>query len=101
MMLVIVSCGVSNVVIDGSFPTPNIAKLPVSVAVIYDDALREFSFMEYTETGEEEFNIESGGSHIQLFNAVLPAMFDEVVFVDTIEEVQATGADAIFTPAIE
>jgi hypothetical protein len=101
MMLVIVSCGVSNVVIDGSFPTPNIAKLPVSVAVIYDDALREFSFMEYTETGEEEFNIESGGSHIQLFNAVLPAMFDEVVFVDTIEEVQATGADAIFAPAIE
>jgi hypothetical protein len=101
MMLVIASCGVSNVVIDGSFPTPNIAKLPVSVAVIYDDALREFSFMEYTETGEEEFNIESGGSHIQLFNAVLPAMFDEVVFVDTIEEVQATGADAIFAPAIE
>jgi hypothetical protein len=101
MMLVIVSCGVSNVVIDGSFPTPNIAKLPVSVAVIYDDALREFSFMEYSETGEEEFNIESGGSHIQLFNAVLPAMFDEVVFVDTIEEVQATGADAIFAPAIE
>ena len=101
MMLVIVSCGVSNVVIDGSFPTPNIAKLPVSVAVIYDDALREFSFMEYTETGEEEFNIESGGSHIQLFNAVLPAMFDEVVFVDTIEEVQASGADAIFAPAIE
>ncbi|HIF75112.1 MAG TPA: hypothetical protein EYG31_11290 [Porticoccaceae bacterium] len=101
MMLIIVSCGVSNVVIDGSFPTPNIAKLPIFVAVIYDDALREFSFMEYTETGEEEFNIESGGSHIQLFNAVLPAMFDEVVFVDTIEEVQATGADAIFAPAIE
>ena len=101
MMLIIANCGVSNVVIDGSFPTPNIAKLPVSVAVIYDDALREFSFMEYTETGEEEFNIESGGSHIQLFNAVLPAMFDEVVFVDTIEEVQATGADAIFAPAIE
>ncbi|MDE0732274.1 MAG: hypothetical protein OSB72_04385 [Gammaproteobacteria bacterium] len=101
MMLIIANCGVSNVVIDGSFPTPNIAKLPVSVAVIYDDALREFSFMEYSETGEEEFNIESGGSHIQLFNAVLPAMFDEVVFVDTIEEVQATGADAIFAPAIE
>ena len=58
MMLIIVSCGVSNVVINGSFPTPNIAKLPIFVAVIYDDALREFSFMEYTETGEEEFNIE-------------------------------------------
>jgi len=100
ILIIITSCGVSNVVIDGSFPTPNIGKLPVSVAVIYDDALREFVFMEYTETGEEEFNIEIGGSHIQLFNAVLPAMFDEVVFVNTIEEAQATGTDAIFAPVI-
>ena len=101
MLLLIESCGVSIVVIDGSFPTPNIDKYPVSLAVIYDDALREFAFMEYTETGEEEFNIESGASHIQLFNAVLPAMFDEVMFVDTVEEAQATGADAIFAPVIE
>ena len=77
--LLLAGCGVSNVVIEGSFPTPNIAKLPLTVAVYYDTALREFAYIEYSETGQEEYNIASGASHIQLFNAVLPAMFDQVV----------------------
>ncbi len=95
------SCGVSNVTIEGSFPTPNISKLPLSVAVYYDDALREFSYLEYSETGQEEFNIASGQSHIQLFNAILPAMFDSVVVVNSMEEAEAIGVDAVFMPLIE
>ena len=95
------SCGVSNVVIDGSFPTPNIDKMPIAIAVYYDDALRDFAYLEYSETGREEYNIESGKSHVQLFNVVLPAMFDRVVFVDSMEEVPTLGVDAIFAPAIE
>ncbi len=95
------ACGVSNVVIDGSFPTPNISKLPLTVAVLYDDALRQFSYMEYSETGREEINIESGQSHIQLFNAVLPAMFDNVIQVQSLAEAASSGADAVFIPAIE
>ena len=93
--LALSGCGVSNVVIEGSFPTPNINKIPVAVAVYYDDALREFSYMEYSETGQEEFNIESGQSHIELFNAVLPAMFDQVIFVDSMEDARAEGVDAV------
>ncbi len=96
-----VGCGVSNVVIDGSFPTPNISKMPVSIAVYYDDALKDFAYLEYSETGSEEYNIQSGASHIQLFNAVTPAMFDRVVFVDSMEEAQNAGVDAVFVPAIE
>ncbi len=96
-----VGCGVNNVVIEGSFPTPNISKMPVSIAVYYDDALKDFAYLEYSETGSEEFNIQSGASHIQLFNAITPAMFDRVVFVDSMEEAQAAGVDAVFSPAIE
>lgn len=95
------SCGVSNVVIDGSFPTPNINKMPIAIAVYYDDALKDFAYLEYSETGQEEFNIESGKSHVQLFNVVLPAMFDRVVFVESMEEVPTLGVDAVFAPAIE
>ncbi len=95
------SCGVSNVVIDGSFPTPNINKMPIAIAVYYDDALKDFAYLEYSETGQEEFNIESGKSHVQLFNVVLPAMFDRVVFVYSMEEVPTLGVDAVFAPAIE
>ena len=101
LLAVLAGCGASNVVIEGSFPSPNVNKLPISVAVYYDDALREFAYMEYSETGQEEINIECGQSHIQLFNAVLPAMFDRVIFVNSMEEAKALGVDAVFAPAIE
>ena len=97
----LISCGVSNLVIQGSFPTPNINKIPLSVAVYYDDALRAFSYMEYSETGREEINIESGESHISLFNAVLPAMFEEVIEVEGFDDPNVQDVDAVFAPVIE
>lgn len=96
-----VSCGTSNVVIQGSFPTPAINPIPLSVAVYYDDNLRNFSYMEYSETGREEINIESGSSHVQLFDAVLPAMFERVITVNSMEDPEIEGVDAVFAPAIE
>ncbi|MFL2875227.1 MAG: hypothetical protein ACJZ79_05900 [Pseudohongiellaceae bacterium] len=91
----------SNLVIQGNFPTPNISKIPLSVAVYYDDALRAFSYMEYSETGREEINIESGESHISLFNAVLPAMFEEVIEVEGFDDPNVQDVDAVFAPVIE
>lgn len=99
--LLLAGCGVNNVVIEGTFPTPNINKLPLSVAVYYDQALKDFAYLEYSETGREEYNIASGRSHMQLFNAIIPAMFDRVVFIDSLDEAPALGVDAIFAPAIE
>jgi hypothetical protein len=99
--LYLTGCGVSNVVIEGSFPTPNINKLPLNVAVYFDPALTEFAYIEYSETGSEEYNIASGQSHIELFSTVLPAMFEKVVVVSSIEEAEALGVDAIFAPIIE
>ncbi|GAB5497888.1 MAG: hypothetical protein PsegKO_01990 [Pseudohongiellaceae bacterium] len=101
MLFLVAGCGVNNVVIEGDFPTPNVSPLPMTVAVYYDDALRDFAYIEYSETGQEEYNIESGISHIELFNAILPAMFSDVIVVNTMEEAQARGVDAVFAPAIE
>jgi len=97
----LVACGVSTVTIEGSFPTPNISKLPLNVAVFYDQSLRDFAYMEYSETGAEEFNVQSGQSHISLFNAVLPAMFDDVVVIDSLDDAVTAEVDAVFTPLIE
>jgi len=101
LLLLVSACGASNVVIEGNFPTPNVNKIPLSVAVIYDDALREHFYIEYSETGREEINIESGNSHIQLFNAVLPAMFDQVISVASFEDAAGQNVDAVFVPEIE
>ncbi len=99
--ILLVSCGASNVVIDGAFPAPNIRKLPVSLAVVYEDQLRQFTYTEYSETGQEEYYIRSGQSHIELFNTILPAMFERVVFVDGIDQAANSNVDAVFVPNIE
>ena len=100
-LLLLASCGTSNVVIEGNFPTPNINQIPLSLAVYYDEDLRTFSYMEYSETGREEINIESGSSHIQLFDAMLPAMFEKVITLNSMEDPEIETVDAVFVPAIE
>ena len=100
-LLFLAACGTSNVVIEGNFPTPNINQIPLTLAVYYDEDLRTFSYMEYSETGREEINIESGSSHIQLFEAMLPAMFEKVITVNSMEDPDIETVDAVFVPAIE
>lgn len=101
LLLALAGCGTSDVVIEGSFPTPNIGRLPVSVAVHYDDALKDFSYIEYSETGREEFTVASGRSHVELFDTLLPAMFEEVVEVDAVADARGLEVDAVFAPRIE
>ena len=93
---VLAACGASSVVVQGSFPTPNISKLPVRVAVVYEEELRGHTYTEHTDRGDEEYLVESGAAHIRLFDAILPAMFAEVVEASSIEEAAALGVDAIF-----
>lgn len=100
-MLLLVACGPSQVVISGDYPTPAVQKLPLRIAVHYDDSLRDFSYMEYSESGNEEINVQSGQSHIDLFNAMLPGMFEEVIVVDSLEEAASLNVDAVFEPLIE
>ena len=97
----LLGCSVSKIIVEGSFPTPNVASLPLSLAVVFDEPLHNFNYIEYSETGEEEYNIASGASHIALFSAILPAMFDSVVMVDSLEEARGLGVDAIFYPTID
>lgn len=100
-LVLLTGCGASTVVISGNFPSPNVQKLPLRLAVYYDEALREFAYTEYTETGSEEYRIQCGGSHLALFNAILPAMFDQVIQVSSMEEARNLQVDAVFAPAIE
>jgi len=101
ILVVLIGCGANTVTIEGSYPTPTVTKLPLKVAVYYDQSLRDFTYTEYSETGREEYNIHSGQSHIDLFNAMLPGMFEEVVQINSLDEAQGLGVDAIFEPLIE
>lgn len=95
------ACGVNSVVVSGSYPSPNVRQIPLTLGVYYDEALRNFAYTEYSETGKEEYRIATGQTHMQLFDSLLPAMFANVIVLDDLTSAQTQRVDAVFSPHIE
>ena len=99
--LLLSACGANSVVVEGSYPSPNVRPIPLTLGVFFDADLQNFSYTEYTETGKEEYVVASGQTHMQLFNSVLPSMFANVVVLDSLEAAPGAQVDAVFAPSIE
>jgi hypothetical protein len=95
------ACAARNIEVRGSYPRPNIPPLPLTVGVYYSDALRDYVYTEFTDSGREEYRVAAGQTHIDLFNTVLPAMFREIVVLDSPTAAAGRGLDAIFVPNID
>lgn len=101
LLVLLSACGASSLVVEGSYPTPAVRKIPLSLGLYFDEDLRNFLYIEYSETGQEEYRVASGQTHVQLFGSLLPAMFERVVVLDSMEAASAAGVDAVFAPSIE
>jgi hypothetical protein len=103
VVLVLSACAASTINISGSYPSPLVRKIPITVGVYYPEELRNFSFIEIDDyTGKDQYIINSGESQIELFNTVLPALFENVVMLDDPQTASTDSRiDAVFVPAIE
>ncbi len=100
ILLCLASCAARTVNVQGSYPRPNIPAIPLVLGVYYGEGLSDFVYTELSDRGEEEYLVSSGDTHEVLFNTVLPAMFERVVVLDSLEEAAARGVDAVFVPRI-
>jgi hypothetical protein len=105
LLLIVVSglsaCAARTMEIRGSYPRPNIPVLPLSIGVYYGDTLRNFIYTEFSDSGREEYLVAAGKSHMDLFNTVLPAMFQQVVVLDSPVAAAGRGLDAVLIPNID
>lgn len=99
--LMLSACGATNVTVDGRYPTPNIGQMPLNLGVVLNDELLGHRYIEYSDRDREEYVISSGRSHVELFNTILPAMFGNVVVLDSLDAAPAAGVDAVFVPRID
>jgi hypothetical protein len=102
LLLMLGGCAASTIVISGSYPSPLSRKLPLTVGVYYPDELRNFSYTEIDDnSGQDQYIVQSGTSQLELFNTVLPALFENVVMLDSLEGAStASNIDAVFVPDI-
>ena len=94
--------GCSNsLVVKGDFPAPVVDRLPLVMGVHYDDRLRNYTYVENNKD-REDWTIQNGGAQVQLFETILPQMFDKVVPVGAVEPAGGNHpADLVFSPLIE
>jgi hypothetical protein len=103
VLALLTACSAATIDIEGTFPAPLVQKLPLTVGVYYDADFVNHSYIEINDnTGDDQYIINSGASQIELFNTMLPAIFEEVVLLDSIDSAgNYTNLDAVFVPSIE
>lgn len=99
--ILLASCAANTINVSGTYPSPLVRKIPITVGVYYPEELRNFSFTEIDDyTGDDQYIVNSGATQVELFNTVLPALFENVVYLDSLDE-RPSQLDAVFVPAIE
>ncbi len=81
-------------------PTPLALKLPLDMGVYYDDKFRNYIYEEDSED-RPKWAIKSGASQVQLFDRVLPSMFQSITHMDSISVAPAANIDGILVPEVE
>ena len=105
--LLLAGCGVNEVVVQGQFPQPVLDKLPITLGVYYDPEFRTHEFFDEATTREEtDWVVKTGDAQVQMYNILLPGMFDKVVLLndiprrDRIDAVQGERVDAVLVPHV-
>ena len=98
LLLILAACEQSvSLKVDTEIPTPVIARMPVKMGVFYRDELRNYVYEENSED-RPNWKIDSGSSHVALFNQIISSMFVET------KEVGGTTADttidAVLSPSV-
>lgn len=102
---VLTACtGARTIQLEGTYPSPAISKLPLTIGVYLDEALQDFVYIEKNENnGKDELIVESGATQRELFETLLPAVFENVVIIDSLDNLPARypQVDAVFVPLID
>lgn len=101
VMAALAGCSATTIVVDGSYPSPLVRKLPLTIGVYYPEELRNFAYTEIDDnSGKDQYIVQSGTSQLELFNTVLPALFENVVMLDSPDTAGNSNVDAVFIPEI-
>ena len=102
LALVLAGCGTTAVdVTGGHFPPPLIPSMPLAVGVYYSEEFRSYK-LEENVPQRGDWSIDIGEAQVRMMRAVLPAMFDRVEELETMEAAgQAQGLRAVLVPEIK
>ena len=98
LLLILTACEQSMTLrVESEIPTPVIERMPVKIGVFYQDELRNYVSEENSDE-RPKWKIESGSSHVDLFEQILSSMFQEVT--EVAGTTAAATVDAVLAPSV-
>ncbi|MED6301494.1 MAG: hypothetical protein VX629_04130 [Pseudomonadota bacterium] len=100
-LLVLAACTSREVIVKGSFPTPLVDPVPVSVGVLFTQEFKEHELVDdATGRGEVSWRVSTGTAQVEFWSTLLPAFFQNVVFIESYEDLQTYDVDAVLIPKV-
>jgi hypothetical protein len=108
LTLLVSGCGPNQVVVKGNFPEPLVTPLPITLGVYYDPEFRNHEFFDESKSRtESDWIVRTGQAQTQMYDTLLPAMFNKVVMLNElprdqrIEAVGEASVQAVLVPHVE
>lgn len=98
--LLVLGCE-NSLVVQGSFPSPMVEKIPHTIGVHYEPA---FSAYQYVEEAKDrsKWTINTGQAQTSMLNTILPQMFEQVVKLGALPDSEnPSKTDLVFSPRVE
>ena len=101
ILLVLAACTSREVIVEGTFPTPLVDPVPVSVGVLFTKEFKEHELVDdATGRGEVSWRVSTGTAQVEFWSTLFPAFFQNVVFIESYEDLQTYDVDAVLIPKV-
>ncbi|MDA0891282.1 MAG: hypothetical protein O3C15_03065 [Proteobacteria bacterium] len=101
ILLFVVACTSREVVVEGAFPTPLIDPVPVSVGILFTQEFRAHELIDdATGRGEVSWRVSTGSAQVDFWSTLFPAFFQNVVFINSYEDLETYDVDAVLIPEV-
>ena len=100
-LLVLAACTSREVIVEGTFPTPLVDPVPVSIGVLFTQEFKEHELVDdATGRGEVSWRVSTGTAQVEFWSTLLPAFFQNAVFIESYEDLQTYDVDAVLIPKV-
>ncbi|MGB1139833.1 MAG: hypothetical protein ACPG1A_02970 [Halioglobus sp.] len=104
LAILIAGCGPATVVVEGSFPSPVVEPLPLTLGIWYEEDFSGHEFFDQTTNkAESDWLVQTGAAQVSMWDTVLAGMFTDIVHMkgEPGEGQMNQSVDGVLVPHVE